>query len=321
MIRFRNREFFPQENESVLDCLIRQGENPPHSCRSGLCQSCLMRATHGKPSPSSQKGLKPGLVEQNYFLPCSCVADNDMEIELVDASQFQFQTPVIDKTPLSDNILRLRLRKPENYVYRAGQFLSLFKDQQTCRTYSLASSPERDDFLELHIRIYPDGQLSQWINQTVQTNTVVSVGQAIGSCIYSDVMTEHPLALIGTGTGLAPLYGILRSAFTAGHKAPVKLYHGVQKIDDLYLHSALNALATSHENFEYIPCVSGDIDAGTGIFAGRASDIALKQIKDFSDYYVFICGNPEMVNATKRSVFLAGASMKHIASDTFLPAS
>ncbi|WP_455200171.1 2Fe-2S iron-sulfur cluster-binding protein [Kaarinaea lacus] len=40
MIRYEQESYRSEKNESVLDCLSRNGIAPPHSCRSGLCQEC-----------------------------------------------------------------------------------------------------------------------------------------------------------------------------------------------------------------------------------------------------------------------------------------
>ena len=47
--------------ETVLEGLLRDGVSVPHSCRNGICQSCLMRAVEGTPPEAAQKGLKEGL--------------------------------------------------------------------------------------------------------------------------------------------------------------------------------------------------------------------------------------------------------------------
>ena len=65
MIKFKDNSFQAVPDESVLECLLRNGEFVPNGCRSGICHSCLMRATQGNPSAESQKGLKPTQIEKN----------------------------------------------------------------------------------------------------------------------------------------------------------------------------------------------------------------------------------------------------------------
>lgn len=317
MIQYDQEKYQPDNNESVLDCLLRHGVSPPHSCRSGLCQTCLMRSVDGKPPQAAQKGLKQSLVVQNYFLACTCVPQEDMKIVLPDTSQFRKTTTVVDKSFLTDNVLRLRLGVPDGFQYFAGQYLTIFKNTNTGRSYSLASVPGIDDNLEFHIQLLPDGQLSQWLAKDVDNDTPVSISEAIGDCIYLDKHAHQPLVMIGTGTGLAPLVGVLRDALQQGHREKIRLYHGAKTTSDLYLHDMLQDLASQHANVEYHPCVSRE-PVDQNFRQGRASDIAINDIGDFANHCVYLCGNPDMVNSTKRSIFLAGASFQDIYADPFI---
>ncbi len=75
-------------------------------------------------------------------------------------------------------------------------------------------------------------------------------------------------------------------------------------------------LAEQHQNFHYIPCLSGN-HVPEGFSHGRVNDVALASFADLKDWRVFLCGHPEMVNQMKRMTFLKGASMKDIYADAF----
>ena len=67
-------------NESVLEGLERHGIAVANSCRSGVCQSCLMKATDGAIPVVAQKGLKDSLKARHYFLACVCHPAADMSV-------------------------------------------------------------------------------------------------------------------------------------------------------------------------------------------------------------------------------------------------
>ena len=77
-IFFEKQSYACQDNESVLDCLTGHGVPVPSSCRSGICQTCLMRAVEGAVPLAAQQGLKETLRAQNYFLACVCKPTNDL---------------------------------------------------------------------------------------------------------------------------------------------------------------------------------------------------------------------------------------------------
>lgn len=317
MILIKNVVLEPLDNETVLDCLLRNGMAPPHSCRSGLCQSCMLRSVKGKPPADSQHGLKSSLKLQNYFLACRCIPQHDMEISFADAQLFRKPATIIDRTMLTDSVLRLRIARPDNFSYYAGQFTTIFKDEDVGRSYSLASVPHLDEFLEYHIKLIPGGKISQWLlNESFQGKSL-TISEALGNCVYIKGEETRPIALIATGTGLSPVYGVLRDAISNKHQGEIRLYHGAYTSKDLYLDRQLRELNSQFENFSYIPCVSNDGSA-FGIRHGSATEIATSDIGNFSGWRVYISGNPDIVMSGQRQIFLAGASLKDIHSDPFV---
>lgn len=316
-IVFEGGEYQCEPGETVLDCLTRHGVSVNYSCKAGICQTCMMVAEEGEPTPASQAGIKETLKAQNHFLICSCVPESDLQIAVPDRTGSSFETTVQAKGFLNTDVVRLRLAKPDDYDYLPGQFLNLSNAAGVSRSYSLASVPGEDDFLELQIRQAPNGQVSGWVADTLKVGDSVTISQAAGECSYIAGRAEQPLLLIGTGTGLAPLIGIARDALRQGHSGPIELYHGSSSADGLYLVDELRALAAANANFHYHPCVSRG-EPPQGVESGRAPDVALAEIGNLSGWRVFLCGREDMVKATQKKTFLAGASMQDIFADAFV---
>lgn len=301
---------------SVLDCLTAQGVPIPSSCHAGLCQTCMMQAVQGNVPARAQAGLKETLVAQNYFLACSCMPDEDIEIILPSSNLTRQSVTVAGIELLAADVLGIRLRPDQPLAYRAGQFINLFMDETTARCYSLASVPQIEDELFLHVRKVPGGLVSNWLFDSLQVGASMSISRALGDCFYVAGKPEQNILLIGTGTGLAPLYGIIRDALLHGHTGQISLYHGSYNTDGLYLIDKLREIAGAHANFSYLPCVSED-EAPQGYAKGMVLDVAMAEHPDLSGWRVFLCGNPNMVNAARRETFLAGASTREIFADPF----
>jgi NAD(P)H-flavin reductase/ferredoxin len=302
---------------TVLEGLLRDGVSIPHSCRNGICQSCLMRVVEGAPPADSQKGLKEVLRMQGYFLPCICRPAEDLEIAAPGAGAANFvDATVVGKEMLGDNIIRLRLRTETPVDYRPGQFVNLRTRQGLVRSYSIASVPDLDDTLEFHIRKLPDGRVSGWVHEVLRSGDSLEIQGPVGDCFYLPGRPEQPLLLIGTGSGLAPLWGIVRDALRQGHTAPIWLYHGSRHAGGLYLVDDLRELSRTHPDFHYVPCLSGE-NAPHGVRSGRAAHVALEDHPDLKGWRVYLCGHPDMVAAARRKAFLAGAGMKDIHADAF----
>jgi len=308
------------ENQTVLDVLHAHDVPVPSSCHSGVCQTCLMQAVKGTPPEAAQKGLKDTLKAQNYFLACCCHPDADLEVALPNSGTARSKATVKSIDRLCNDIVGVSLICEQPLDYKAGQFINLFKDNTLARSYSLASVPAQDNHLELHVRKVPEGRMSSWIHHKLKSGDTVEISLPVGDCFYTPGRPEQSMLLIGTGSGLAPLYGIARDAIAQGHTGPISLYHGSTTVEGLYLMNELRQLAEIHGNFNYIPCVSDEPVTDQSIRDGQVLDVALADNAKLTGSRVFLCGNPNMVKAAKKKTFLIGASMKDIYSDAFVPA-
>ncbi len=308
-IHWGGKAYEQQAGESVLDTLLRQGIGIPHSCRSGVCQSCLLKAKTGELPREAQAGLKPALIAQGCFLACVCRPTEELHLEEPGAGA---RSPVrIAKTSwLSPSVLRVELEAGQRQEIRAGQYITLFRADGLARSYSIASLPS-DPHLELHVRMIPNGQMSQWLAHQARPGTEMSIQGPAGNCFYTSDAPEMPLLLAGTGTGLAPLIGILRDAIAQGHQAPVWLYHGVRDLGGLYLRQELEALAAKHDQVHYLPA---PFDS-----EGPLPEMIARQHPQLKGWRGYVCGDPQIVGTLKKRFFLAGMASREILSDAFLP--
>ncbi|HEX5539760.1 MAG TPA: FAD-binding oxidoreductase [Methylophilaceae bacterium] len=214
---------------------------------------------------------------------------------------------------LNADTLDIRLSCPEFAHYKAGQYLKVFIDAQTTRSYSLASAPNIDIGLHLHVR--KSGGAGDWFHQQLAVGDPLHISAPQGTCFYLPVDTEQPLLFISTGAGLAPHYAMLRSALRHGHRGPIRLYHGVRHAQEFYLGEQLRELSGRHDNLRYLPCVSRG-DAGDH-GKGRALDIALRDTPLSRDWRVYLSGHPDMVFAARDALADAGAAPSAIFSDFF----
>jgi len=303
---------------SLLDGLAAHGVQIPSSCRSGVCQNCLVRAASGEIPPAAQAGLKPALRARNYLLACRCVPKGDIEIATREEPLPRIRAEVAAVGRLNAQIVSLRLRPAQPFEYRAGQYLRLFMDDRTSRCYSLASVPHLDSEIELHVKRAPQGRVSGWIHEAVRAGQVLTISEATGESFYVPGQPGQPLLLIGTGCGLGSLAGIVRDALHQGHTGPIRLYHGSRRADGLYRTEELSRIAAGHPNVRFVQCVSRET-APAGAEQGNALQIALSETPDLTGWRVFLCGDQDMVASARREAFLAGASMSAIHADPFMP--
>lgn len=316
-ITFEEEQLTAQENESVLDCLLRHAKSIPYACKAGMCQACLVKATEGKPPETASKWVRQSLRDKGFALACQWVPDESVSVALPGIEEFSVAVELGELSLLNAYTMKVTLKETEPgtmFASQPGQYLSLINPDGIARSYSIANNYEQDGFIELHISQTPDGLFTGWLFKQAKPGDHLHIRGPAGECYYDprDNNEDYPILLAGTGTGLAPLYGIAGSALRRGHKGKIDLYHGARTSGQLYYVDELQKLAAQYDNFSYIPCLPEDSgDLGERLEADTDSNtIAATR--------VFLCGAPEMVHQLRKQLFLKGARSANIHCDPFL---
>ena len=304
------------DSETVLDAFLRHGVEINHSCRKGLCQGCMMRATSGTVPKAAQAGIEDTLRAEGYFMPCLCRPLGNLTLATPDAARVYGRAAVAAIKRLAPDVTRVTLRPSVPLYYRAGQFIILRRADGLSRAYSLASVPALDKNLDIHVKQTPGGRMSGWIFERMAVGDAIDFHGPSGESFYEPGRAHQPLLLIGTGTGLGPLAAIARDALYAGHRGAIHLYHGSREPEGLYLGREMHALAKHHSNFLFEACLSGG-KKRRGCRAGRADLLALENHPDLAGWRVFLSGHPAMVQEAKRAVYRAGVEISDIYADPF----
>lgn len=312
------RELTLAPNENLLDALLAAGLRVASSCRAGACQTCLVQATRGTPPARAQQGLKDAQRLQGYFLACQATPTEDLEVSLSSARALDVPARITSVEALAADVLRVLITPQNPLQYRAGQYITLTRTDGLARAYSIASQTSSEQgCLELHVRVISRGQMSGWLGSPQALGAEVTVRGPMGECFYVPGDPKQPLLLAGTGTGLAPLWGIVQDALASGHTGPIELWHGARTAEGLYLVRELEALASSHRQLTYRRCIlQGVADAGTQV--GSLDAAVLASAPSFDGRRVFLCGDPNLVNKLKRQMFLRGASLRDMHADAFV---
>lgn len=310
-VRTGGLEVALREGETVLEGLERAGLDVASGCRAGTCCKCMLQAED--PPADSQRGLRPTLRAQGYFLACQARPERDLALLGAEAP------PAIDATVeslehVAPDVARILLRPATELRFRPGQYLDVLHPSGASRSYSIASLPSAG-VLELHVRRVPDGLVSGWLHE-LEVGARVEVRGAFGQCFHVADDADRKLLLVGAGTGLAPLLGIARDAREQGHRGPVDLVHGGLTPERLYLRRELDELAGRWPQLRVHHCVLRE--ATKREHEGRLDEVAIRLAGDLAGTRAFLCGDAEIVRVLQRSLFLAGVPSGEILADPFL---
>jgi CDP-4-dehydro-6-deoxyglucose reductase len=123
------------------------------------------------------------------------------------------------------------------------------------------------------------------------------------------------MLLLGGGTGLAPLWSIMRHVLDNDIGRDLELYWGVRAERDLYADAELRALAARTRRLRYVPVLSAP-SAGWAGRRGWVHEAALVDL-DPRGYEVYASGPPEMIAAVRRDFAARGVDPGRLFFDSF----
>lgn len=306
---FEGRTIEAEDGETVLSALLRHKVSLDHGCRAGACQRCLVCTKPGEAPGPSTKSLDETLVDRGFFLACQAKAEGIGEVTMPSEAAYPSRAArLVAREPLSPSVIRVKF-EVEDFEGKRGQCLRLRTDDDLVRSYSIADILGPD--VEFHVRLIPDGAMSSRL-LSMPIGELHWVEGPFGKCTYRG--DGKPILLIGSGTGLAPLWGVIQDALHHGHPAGLSLYHGSATSDGLYFREELTRLAELGL-LRYVPCADEVTDARDR--AGSPLDAALADHHDLTGYRVYLCGHPALVKTAQRKCFLAGANLSDILVDAF----
>lgn len=315
-VSFKNQFYTLEHQESVLQCLLRHEVDYPNSCQVGICQSCLIKIKDGVVNPAWQEGLPETLKAQGYFLACLAKPEAALQVSSPESAECEVNAKIIDIKSLNCNVMQVKLRVDNLEHWVPGQYLSLISPAGTIRSYSIANMPIQEGFIELHIKIYPGGSMGQWLVSKATKNIEVKLRGPFGRCFYyNPEQLAFNMLLAGTGTGLAPLIAIIKSALSQNQQGTITLVHGGLSDEDIYYKEELEMLAMLFPSFVYDPCVLQSQGQFPEASIEKRTLMHLNQPKETR---VYVCGPKETTDKLKKQVFLAGVPSQAILSDVFL---
>lgn len=299
-LRVGERRFTVPPASNLLDALNDAGCAVPYSCRAGSCHACLVRCLDGMPGDAKPEALAQDMREQGWRLACQCSVNSDLVLELFDPRRDGVAATVSELAWFGD-VLRLRLQPERPLRYQPGQHQVLWCGD-VARPYSLASLPGEEQFLEFHLDCRRSGAFCDQARQ-LQVGDELRLGELRGGALHYDPDWQaRPLWLLAAGTGLAPLWGILREALRQGHQGEIKVLHVAHDRAGHYLAEPLLHMAG----------VSVEL-----VLAGQLEE-ALTMLRPSSrQTMALLCGAPGSVERFARRLFIAGVPRNQVLADVF----
>jgi 3-ketosteroid 9alpha-monooxygenase subunit B len=210
-------------------------------------------------------------------------------------------------------VLELPPALRDRFAYRAGQFLTFavpWRETTLGRCYSLSSAPDCDDELAFTVKRVAEGRVSNWMHDTLREGDVVRVLPPAGRFVL-DAASARPLVLLGGGSGITPLFSILKSALaTTSRRA--RLVYANRDAASVIFEKPLADLAARHR--ERL-AIHHHLDAERGFLDAAGLRAALGGERD-ADFY--LCGPTPFMDLVDAELRAAGVERARIHVERFV---
>ena len=227
----------------------------------------------------------------------------------------------------TDTVRTFRLAPPDGgsipFVFKAGQFLNLSLEvdgRRVSRSYTIASPPTRDDYIELTIKREDRGLVSHFLHDTARVGQLIACTAPAGRFSFEPESSDAVLLIAG-GVGITPLMSILRDLTDRGWPGMIDLVFSVRSPADVIFRDELRDLANRHPNLRVHLTATRDFPNGWTGFRGRITGAMLRQcVPDAVRLPAFVCGPNAMADAVRDELIALGLPKDRIHVESFTPA-
>ncbi len=203
-------------------------------------------------------------------------------------------------------------------AYHPGQFYMvgvMIDGKEVKRAYSLSTSPTEKE-LGFTIKVTPGGVFSTYAFTNLNVGDEVTVSGPYGKFYYND--EKEPINLIGAGSGIVPLRGILQYIADKGYDLPVKLFFSNKTEQDIIYKDYFEHMKQKTDIFTYYYTLTALTENDTWDGArGRITKEILEQEMDNLDGISSICGSPEFVRAIEAALKEMGVPEEKIKTEKY----
>lgn len=206
------------------------------------------------------------------------------------------------------------------FEWQAGQFLNvqlLIGGKRVNRSYTIASSPVRRQWLELTVKREPQGVASSYLHDQVCEGDVIAVSGPAGRFTFPS-QSEPRVLMIAGGVGLTPVMSILRTLHASMWQGSMELVISAKTEMDLIFRQELEILCqqspTWNVHITLTQCTEADTWSGR---RGRISAGLLQScLSHPKETPVYLCGPTEMTQSVRGLLISLGVpeSRFHIES-------
>ena len=212
-------------------------------------------------------------------------------------------------------------------AYRAGQFLTIIlqhNGHEVRRSYSLSSAPAVDAHLRLTIQRVANGAISRHLLDTLRVGDVLTSLLPAGR-FTPDADDTGDLVLLGAGSGITPLFSILKQVLQTKPDRRVTLLYSNTNERSIIFRDELDELQRQFaDRFRLIHLLSSPSDDWAGR-RGRLNNALLERLlpdlvgtSDRATLRFYVCGPADYMRMVQITLIFSGIRPAQIKREDFV---
>lgn len=325
----KKKDIVVKGGDSLLSSLNDEKIYLPSACGGrgscGFCK-CQVESGGGPLLPTEKPFLSPDEIKDNVRLSCQVKVKEDIDITIPDdifnIKKFKAKVAVITDMTYDIKEIKFQLLAPGEINFKAGQYVQLATQkyakvrQSVSRAYSISSTPDITDALELIIRKVPEGICTTWVHDHLKVGDEIDFTGPFGDFFIRD--TEADMLFVAGGSGKAPVKSMLEFLEKRDSTRRMGYFFGARMKNELYLTEHFRDLERKIPNFTYYPILSQPTEACE--WDGRCGYVMPffdEFIKDVNNTEAYLCGSPGMIQAVVKELVKRGIPEDKIYFDSF----
>ncbi|MGL1893034.1 MAG: FAD-binding oxidoreductase [Spirochaetaceae bacterium] len=295
----------------------------PSACGGkGTCGFCKLRVVEGGGTvlPLERTILDRKEISNGFRLSCQVKVREDLKIYIPDEyfniKEYNAIVTTSDMVTSDIKKINLKLLEPTDITFKPGQYVQVHfgvGKNSEIRAYSISSSPDVHDSVELNIKKIPEGLGSGFLHK-LKVNDKITISGPYGDFYLKE--SKAKIICVSGGVGLAPLKSIAAYWENNCPDRIIDFYYGARTIADLYDHELFLDYERKYENFNYYPALSDADDNWTGA-TGFIHNIIKQHLDTDGEKEGYLCGPPIMIDASIKVLIEKGVHIEKIWYDKF----
>jgi len=304
-----DKELVVDGGSTLLSTLNEMELYLPSACGGkgtcGLC-TCKILEGGGPVLPTETPFFTKEELEDNMRLSCQVKVKQDMQLsipeDLLNAKKYEAVVEFIKDETDTIKLLRFKITDGQEIEFKAGQYVQLLappypgNPESVYRAYSIASSAQEKEAIELIIGYVEEGLVTTYVHQHLSKGDEVSFNGPFGDFYLRD--SDCEIIMVAIGTGIAPIRSILYQMKDQQIERKATFFFGARTEKDLVCADEMYEFEKTIPNFNFRPVLSREPEeSGWEGDRGRVTDSIQKYIEEGVEQEAYMCGSPVMIES------------------------